>query len=56
MGKDNRSHWIQNLYCIGFEVRGKKESKMFVFEYIVEMRKIGGRHRERKTLILRVLF
>lgn len=29
---------------------------MFVFEYIVEMRKIGGRHRERKTLILRVLF
>ena len=29
---------------------------MFVFEYIVEMSKIGGRHRERRTLILRVLF
>lgn len=56
--------WVKTIGVIGFKIfialvlrgKGKKGIKMFAFEYIVEMSKIGGRHRERRTSILRVLF
>lgn len=49
---------VEFRICFGLDLRGKGKRRIrdFGFEYIVEMRKIGGRYRERKILILRVLF
>lgn len=38
--------------ALGLRGKGKRNHRILGFEYIVEMRKMGGRHRERRTLIL----
>lgn len=38
-------------FRIFVRLKEKEESELFGFEHIVEMSNVGGKHRERKTLI-----